>query len=180
MMRWIVDDNGIGQRLDRFVTEWLEDRSRTATAKAIRNGEVKVNGAMVKPNYVLSLGDEILVDLVEVDRSLVACDLSLEVIYEDDDYAIVNKRRGMVVHPTETIRTDTLVNGLLYRFDALSTLNGCDRPGIVHRLDQDTTGVMVIAKNDVCHRALAEQFAQRHVVKEYLALVHGKMPEMSA
>ena len=171
-----------GRRLDQFLVSQLQGISRARIQELIAQGKVLVSGRAEKASYRLS-GSESIDVLGEVERQPLRAipeEISLEVVYEDDDLAVVNKPAGMMVHagagPTEDARNrGTLVNALLYRFRALSIAGGETRPGIVHRLDKETSGLMIVAKNDPAHRKLANQFSARQVKKTYIALVHGSV-----
>lgn len=169
-----------GQRLDHVLVKQLADVSRARLQQVIEEGKVLVNDAPQKPSYKLRRGDRVVI-LGPAQRPplrAIAEEIPLDIVFEDDDVAVINKPAGMMVHvgagATEDERNrGTLVNALLHRFGALSGVGGELRPGIVHRLDRETSGLIVVAKNDVAHRRLAEQFASRTVKKKYLALVHG-------
>jgi len=169
-----------GQRLDQFLTAQLPDISRARVQQLIAEGKVLVNGSLAKPSFKLRGGEEVTItgDPSPLPLRAVAEDIPLDVIYEDADLAVINKPAGMMVHAgagaTEDERNrGTLVNALLHRFAKLSDVGGALRPGIVHRLDKETSGLIIVAKNDVAHRKLASQFSQRKVRKRYIALVHG-------
>ncbi|HUT02416.1 MAG TPA: RluA family pseudouridine synthase [bacterium] len=163
-----------GRRLDVFVAQRLPGISRTRIGKLIREGNVLVNGKTTKPSYWVELGDRIELHLPPPSGERVLPEpIDFDIIHEDEALAIVNKPAGLVVHCTETMLSGTLVNGLLYRIKSLSTVGGPMRRGIVHRLDRETSGVMVIAKTDEAHIDLMKKFEQREIKKQYLALVHG-------
>ena len=163
-----------GQRLDQFLSKQFIDKSRVQIQGLIKNGNVLIDQESCKASYRLKGNENIRVLLFVPQPSTVTAEpIPLEVIYEDNDLAVVNKRAGMIVHQGAGVRRGTLVNALLYRFRNLSQAGGGERPGIVHRLDKQTSGLMVIARNDISHRQLAEQFQARHIIKKYLALVHG-------
>jgi 23S rRNA pseudouridine1911/1915/1917 synthase len=163
-----------GQRLDRFLVSLLEGQSRSQIQRLIEGGHVIVSRGVPKANLVVREGDRVAVDLPEAAPSIVTGEaLPLEILYQDADVAVLNKPAGMVVHPAAGHSSGTLVNALLHHIDALSGIGGQMRPGIVHRLDRGTSGVMVIAKNDAAHQELARQFHDREVEKEYVALVWG-------
>lgn len=169
-----------GKRLDQFLVTQIPDVSRARMQQVIEDGLVQVNDAREKPSYKLRAGDSVTV-LGPAERPplrAIAEDIPLDIVFEDADLAVVNKPAGMMVHAgagaTEDERNrGTLVNALLHRFGPLSEVGGELRPGIVHRLDRETSGLIVVAKNDVAHRKLADQFSSRVVKKQYLALVHG-------
>jgi len=179
-MTFVATPEDAGHRLDQFLTTHLTDISRARVQELIAQGEVLVNGAAAKAALRLRGGERIEVTgtLARPPLRATAEDIPLDVVYEDSDLAIINKPAGMMVHagsgPTDDARNrGTLVNALLHRFGALSSSGGELRPGIVHRLDKATSGLIVVAKNDAAHRKLAQQFAARQVKKTYLALVHG-------
>jgi 23S rRNA pseudouridine1911/1915/1917 synthase len=165
-----------GNRLDRFLGERLPLYSRSRLQSWIKGGRVRVDGQEVKPSTLLRGGETIEVEPAELPplRAFPE-DLPIEVLYEDEDVVVVNKHAGMVVHAGAGNRSGTLVNALLHHLGKLSSVSGDLRPGIVHRLDQHTSGVILAARTDVAHRALAAQFAARKVEKVYLALVHGRV-----
>ena len=174
----LVEEDLEGERLDAFLAETVADLSRTAVKELITNGQVLVDGKSRKPSYRIKEGEEILITLPEARQvAIVPQDLPLEIIYQDQDIAVVNKPKGMVVHPAHGNWDGTMVNALLYHTKDLSAINGEIRPGIVHRLDKDTSGVMVVAKNDQAHRNLAEQIKEHTIKREYQALVHGMIKE---
>ncbi len=174
----LVEEDLEGERLDAFLAEMVTDLSRTAVKDLITSGQVLVDGESRKPSYRIKEGEEVLITLPEARQvAIVAQNLPLEIIYQDQDIAIVNKPKGMVVHPAQGNWDHTMVNALLYHIKDLSGINGEIRPGIVHRLDKDTSGVMVVAKHDQAHRNLAEQIKERTIKREYQALVHGIIKE---
>ncbi|WP_206167157.1 RluA family pseudouridine synthase [Mammaliicoccus sciuri] len=173
----IETENEIGVRIDKLLPDLNPDWSRNQIQDWIKIGLVEVNGKVIKANYKTKLNDVIVVTekvIEEVD--IVAEDLGIEVYYEDKDVAVVYKPKGMVVHPAPGHYTGTLVNGLMYVIKDLSGINGEIRPGIVHRIDKDTSGLLMIAKNDIAHRGLVEQLVDKTVTREYTALVHGNIP----
>ena len=174
----IVAEEMDGERLDVFVAEQVEQLSRSVVKSLINEGQVLVNGARQKASYHLREGDEISIEIPEPQvLELVPRDIPLEIIYQDEDLAVINKPKGLVVHPAHGNWDYTMVNALLYHIKDLSGINGQIRPGIVHRLDKDTSGVMVVAKNDVAHRSLAAQIKDHSIKREYIALVHGTIKE---
>ncbi len=166
-------------RLDHFLTARLDGLSRTVVQSLIKGGRVQVDGETVlKARAPLAGGERITVGSAPREPSRLAPqEMPLDVLHEDDQIIVLNKPAGLVTHPGGSIRNGTLANGLAARFEQLSGLNGPARPGIVHRLDKGTSGVMVVAKTDAAHRHLSEQFARREVDKYYLALVWGAAPE---
>ncbi len=177
MNKVIIDENLAKIRLDKALVNIL-DKSRSYALKCIEEGKILVNGKVEKPSYVLKLQDEITYDLLdEKPLDLEAKNLELDIVYEDEDVAVVNKPKGMVVHPGAGTLDDTLVHGLLYELDDLSTINGVIRPGIVHRIDKDTTGLLMIAKNDLAAKSLTEQLKNHSCKRRYQALVYGTFVE---
>lgn len=175
-VEWIVAPEDAGQRLDHHLQARLTEYSRSRLQEWIRDGHVTVNGRGAKASMVLKGGEDVVVTPANLPPLRAeAEDLPVEVLYEDDAVIGINKRAGMVVHAGAGNHTGTLVNALLHRFGALSSEGGDLRPGIVHRLDKETSGVLVVARTDSAHRQLAEQFQSRTVEKVYLALVHGTM-----
>lgn len=170
----VADEDKI--RLDKYLAEELEF-SRSEIAKAIRDEKILLNKRPVKPSYLIQVGDLIdgIIDGKTIDLSPVSMDL--DIIYEDDDLIAVNKPYDLVVHPSLSTSEPTLVNGLLAYTDKLSNLYGEDRPGIVHRLDRDTTGIILVAKTNACHEGLGALFKERQIRKEYVAIVNGKVSE---
>ncbi|HCA7535255.1 TPA: RluA family pseudouridine synthase [Staphylococcus pseudintermedius] len=165
------------QRIDKILPEFNSEWSRSQLQEWIKEGLIEVNGKAVKSNYKLKLGDRIEITEKEVvEADIQAENLNLDIYYEDDDVAIVYKPKGMVVHPSQGHYTGTLVNGLMYQIKNLSGINGEIRPGIVHRIDKDTSGLLMVAKNDVAHRSLVEQLMAKTVKRKYIALVHGHIP----
>jgi 23S rRNA pseudouridine1911/1915/1917 synthase len=163
-----------GKRLDQVVHEHLPQFSRSRIQDWIKQGRVRVNGGVERPSHAVRAGDAIEVEPAEAPPlHAIAEAIPLTILYEDSDVVAIDKPAGMVVHAGAGVRTGTLVNALLYRYGTLSGLGGAMRPGIVHRLDRFTSGVLLVAKNDAAHQSLAAQFAARKVDKVYLALVHG-------
>ncbi len=167
-----------GKRLDLALSEFVSQQgvSRTSVQKAILSGKVLVNGKKIdKPNYKVKIGEDVLMTIVDKKPNLIEGeDIPLKVVFEDSDLAVIDKQVGLVVHPAPGNYKHTLVNALLHRFGALSDINPL-RPGIVHRLDKDTSGILVIAKNNVAHLNLAKQFAEHSIKRRYVALVNGRM-----
>ena len=169
----------VGDRIDKFLSCRLEEVSRSYIQKLIKEGHVSVNGKPVKANYKLGAGDEISVELPEAkEPDILPEDIPLDILYEDQDILVVNKPKGMVVHPAAGHYSGTLVNALMYHCkDSLSGINGVMRPGIVHRIDMDTTGSLLVCKNDEAHRILAEQLKEHTIRREYHAIVYGNIKE---
>lgn len=173
-MEWFVAPDAAGQRLDHHLQSQMPEFSRSRLQDWVRDGHVTLNGKSAKSSLLLKGGEHIVVTPANLPPLRAeAEDLPLEVLYEDAAVIGVNKRAGMVVHAGAGNHTGTLVNALLHRFHSLSSEGGDLRPGIVHRLDKETSGVLVVARTDAAHRHLAEQFQSRTVEKVYLALVHG-------
>ncbi|MDG0819900.1 RluA family pseudouridine synthase [Staphylococcus equorum] len=173
----IENKDDAGQRIDKVLPEFNSDWSRTQIQDWIKLSLVKVNDKLIKPNYKTKLNDHILVtekEIVEADIN--PENLNLDIYYEDDDVAIVYKPKGIVVHPSAGHSTGTLVNGLMHQMKNLSGINGEVRPGIVHRIDKDTSGLLMVAKNDIAHRSLVNQLVKKTVTRKYVALVHGNIP----
>ena len=168
-----------GERIDRFLSEEIADLSRSYIQKLLKEGSISVNGKAVKANYKVNAGDEILVEIPEPEMpDILPEDIPLDILYEDDDILIVNKPKGMVVHPAPGHYSHTLVNAVLYHCGSrLSGINGVLRPGIVHRIDMDTTGSLLICKNDRAHQILAEELKEHSITRRYHAIVHGNLKE---
>jgi 23S rRNA pseudouridine1911/1915/1917 synthase len=174
MCEFSITPEVVGERLDRYLTRQLPTHSRAYLQQLIEGGQILVGGRAIKPGYRLRAGDHITVHLPPPRPSDMPPEpIPLDVLYEDAHLLVVNKAAGMVVHPSPGNSSGTLVNALLAHCLHLSGIGGVERPGIVHRLDKDTSGAMVVAKDDATHRALARQFAQRQVKKLYLAIVRG-------
>lgn len=170
-----------GQRIDKFLSETLPEYSRSFIQKVVKDGGVLVDEKCVKSNYKLSAGQILKLNVPElVEPDIVPEDIPLDILYEDDDIIVVNKPKGMVVHPAAGHYTGTLVNALMYHCrDNLSGINGVTRPGIVHRIDMNTTGVLVACKNDAAHVFLSEQLAVHSITRKYNAIVHNSFKENS-
>lgn len=174
----VPEANG-GLRIDIFISENSEEITRSRAQKLIKDGLVKVNGAVcLKANKVLKQDDLLEIEMPEPETLEIAAeDIQLQIVYQDDSIAVINKPQGMVVHPAVGNYRGTLVNALLHNLDGLSGINGIIRPGIVHRLDKDTSGLLVVAKNDFAHRHLAAQIKDRTAGRNYLALVCGDVKQ---
>ncbi|TCW57190.1 ribosomal large subunit pseudouridine synthase D [Bacillus thuringiensis] len=165
------------ERIDKFVAEINSEWSRSQVQQWIKDGVVTVNGKSVKVNYKVKENDEITVTIPDPEElDIQAEDMNLEIYYEDADVLVVNKPRGMVVHPAPGHTSGTLVNGLMHHCTDLSGINGVMRPGIVHRIDKDTSGLLMVAKNDVAHESLVNQLVAKTVTRRYKAIVHGVIP----
>ncbi|WP_433946159.1 RluA family pseudouridine synthase [Paenibacillus sp. SN-8-1] len=176
-LEWTVTPGTAKERIDKYVKECLtEDYSRSQVQLWIEEGHVTVNGNAVKSNYKLAEGDVVCVSIPEPSSvEIVPENIPLDVYYEDPDVIVVNKPRGMVVHPAPGHSSGTLVNALMYHCKDLSGINGELRPGIVHRIDKDTSGLLMAAKNDKAHASLAAQLKDHSVTRKYFALVHGNV-----
>ena len=168
-----------GERIDKFLGENLGDLSRSYIQKLLKDGLILVNGKKVKANYKLNEGDQIDVEVPDPEPLDIAAEnIPLDILYEDDSILMVNKPKGMVVHPSAGHYTGTLVNAVLWHCQGqLSGINGVSRPGIVHRIDKDTTGVLVVCKNDAAHNAVAAQLKEHSITRKYRAIVHGVIKE---
>ncbi|MDE3137198.1 MAG: RluA family pseudouridine synthase [Acidobacteriota bacterium] len=174
--RFVVGDEDAGQRLDRWLAAQLPETSRTRIQEHIAEGRVRLAGRPARASHRVGAGDSVEIAL-EPPPELVALPepIPLSILYEDDDLIAVDKPAGIVVHPGAGVQSGTVANALVHRYGQLPTLGGPARPGIVHRLDKDTSGVLLVARNDESHRQLVRQFAGRRVEKTYLALVHGRL-----
>ena len=173
----LVIDNELTGRIDKQLGHHFSQYSRSQLQRWIEDGHVQVNGQPVKPKYKLAAGDVVTIEPEKPKKiDLVPENIPLDIVYEDDDVIVVNKPQGMVVHPAPGHPDHTLVNALLYH-SPLSTINGEFRPGIVHRIDKDTSGLLMVAKNDMAHRSLAAQLKAKTNEREYVALVHGVIKE---
>ncbi|MFC5588497.1 RluA family pseudouridine synthase [Sporosarcina soli] len=177
MEKFEITEELEGSRIDKALTTIQPNWSRTQVQQWLKDGLVLVGTLPVKPNYKVKQGDIVAVDEPEVEElDVVAENLHLEIVYEDKDVLVVNKPRGMVVHPAPGHTTGTVVNGLMYHVKDLSGINGVLRPGIVHRIDKDTSGLLMVAKNDQAHVSLVDQLVAKSVTRVYTALVHGHIP----
>ena len=176
---FIINETQEGTRIDKFLAEIMSDMSRSFVQKMIKNGDVFVNGQPAKNNLKLSLHDVVLLNEPElVEPDIIAEDIPLDILYEDEDLLIINKPKGMVVHPAAGHYSGTLVNAVMYHCkDNLSGINGVLRPGIVHRIDRDTTGSIIVCKNDMAHNHIAEQLKEHSGRRIYHAIVHGVIKE---
>lgn len=175
-----IENKDIGKRLDLFLQERFPSFSRSHFSKLIEDGLVTVNNKKVKSGWKLRLGEVVEVEFKEPEKiSTEAEEVPFDIVYEDDDLVVVNKPQGVVVHPCSSTKSGTLVNGLLYRIKNLSGINGVLRPGIVHRLDKETSGLLVVAKNDKAHISLAKQIKDKTCKRNYLAILEGNLKEDS-
>ncbi|MDE6441436.1 MAG: RluA family pseudouridine synthase [Clostridia bacterium] len=176
MNKIIFTAQNVGTRADVFVCEKLENKTRSAIKKLFDGGLITINGKSAKASQQICAGDEVIVTLPDaVEYSAKPEDIPIDIIYEDNDIAVVNKPQGMTVHLGNGNVDGTLVNALLYRLDSLSGINGVIRPGIVHRIDKDTSGLLVVAKNDKAHLSLSSQIAEKTCKRTYLALLEGNL-----
>ncbi len=176
---YCIDENDADKRIDAYLNDELEDLSRSALQKLIEKGSITVDGKAVSKNYRLKRGNVIEVNIPEpVGINIEAENIPLDILYEDNDLIVLNKPQNMVVHPAPGHYTGTLVNGLMYHCgDNLSGINGVLRPGIVHRIDKDTSGVLVIAKSDAAHKGLSMQLAEHSMTRVYNAVVYNGFDE---
>ena len=180
MEHFVVTYKEANNRLDKALSLFKSDLSRSYIAKLIEEGKVLVNDKQEKASYKVKENDDILLmDIEDKKSDIKEEDIPLDVVYEDDDIMIINKVQGMVVHPANGHYSGTLVNALMFQADSLSSINGVVRPGIVHRIDKDTSGLICIAKNDNSHHFLADQLKDHTMSREYIALVRGVIKENS-
>ena len=178
MNRIIVDESNSNQRLDKFLSTYFSELSRSHIAKLIEEENCLVNKKVIKSSYKLKTGDVIEINIPEAkELEIEKEDIPLDIVYEDSDILIINKPQGMVVHPANGHYEHTLVNAILHRCHDLSGINGVMRPGIVHRIDKDTSGLICVAKNDKAHLSLAEQLKDHTMARTYVALVKGVIAE---
>ncbi|TQR26206.1 RluA family pseudouridine synthase [Bacillus safensis] len=169
-----VSEEQTSERLDKFLSTTEPEWSRTQVQQWVKDGLIEVNGKQVKANYKVQAGDQIKVDIPDPEELDVEAEpMDLDIYYEDADVLVVNKPRGMVVHPAPGHVSGTLVNGLMAHCKDLSGINGVMRPGIVHRIDKDTSGLLMVAKNDMAHESLVNQLVAKTVTRKYTAVVHG-------
>lgn len=179
LFKFIITEELEGERIDKCVSMLVDSLSRSYIQKLIKDGALQVNGQVVKGSYKVACDDEVRFELPpSVEPEILAQDIPLEVLYEDQDVIVVNKPKGMVVHPAAGHYTDTLVNGLMYHCGSeLSGINGVMRPGIVHRIDMNTTGSIIACKNDKAHNSIAEQLKEHSITRRYHAICHGVLKE---
>lgn len=171
-----VNEEYKNERIDKFLSSVNEEWSRTQVQLWIKDGLVKVNDRTIKTNYKCQVDDKIIVEIPEPEAlDVIAEEMDLDIYYEDQDVLVVNKPKGMVVHPAPGHLNGTLVNGLMAHCKDLSGINGVLRPGIVHRIDKDTSGLLMVAKNDMAHESLVQQLVDKSVTRRYKALVHGSI-----
>ena len=176
---YCVSEEECGLRIDRYLAEKNADLSRSYIQKLLKNQEISVNGIQVKANYKVQQEDQILLTVPELtEPDILPEDIPLDILYEDEDLMVVNKPKGMVVHPSAGHLSGTLVNAILYHCQGhLSGINGIMRPGIVHRIDMDTTGAILVCKSDFAHKDLAEQLKEHTIKRRYRAIVSGNLKE---
>lgn len=175
----VAQDWAAGVRIDKYLADVMPECSRSFIQKLLKDALVSVDGKIVKANYKLSAGEELWLTVpMQEEPDILPEDIPLTILYEDRDLLVVNKPKGMVVHPAAGHYTGTLVNALMYHCkDDLSGINGCLRPGIVHRIDRNTTGSLIVCKNDFAHQAIAEQLKEHSITRKYRAIVHGTIKE---
>ncbi|MBB6175867.1 23S rRNA pseudouridine1911/1915/1917 synthase [Anoxybacillus tengchongensis] len=172
-----IEEQHDGERIDKVIAELNEQWSRSQVQQWLKEGHVLVNGKAVKPNYKCHIDDEVIISIPDPEPLDVEPEpIPLDIYYEDADVLVVNKPRGMVVHPAPGHMHETLVNALLAHCQDLSGINGVLRPGIVHRIDKDTSGLLMVAKNDLAHESLVNQLVNKTVTRKYVAIVHGVIP----
>ncbi len=176
-IKFEISEEHVGQRIDKYVSEYNKKLTRSAVQKLLENGNITVNGINKNKNYKLQLGDLVEVKIPDpVELNVVAQNLPIDIMYQDDYLLVVNKPKGMVVHPAAGNPDKTLVNALLYHCKGnLSSINGVIRPGIVHRIDKNTSGLLIVAKNDMAHAFLAEQIKEHSFTREYNAVLNGRL-----
>lgn len=181
MIRITVDSNEDNQRLDKYLADEFDGYSRSFIQKIIKDGNVSVNDKIVKSNYKVNHRDTLCINFPELSEPEIAAEnIPLDILFEDDDIIVVNKPKGMVVHPAAGHYTHTLVNALMYHCkDNLSGINGILRPGIVHRIDMNTTGVLVVCKNDYAHNKIAQQLAVHSITRKYNAICYNSFKDES-
>lgn len=181
VFNFYVGEEDSQQRLDSYLAKELDEISRSYIQKLIKDNLIRVNDTCPKSSYIVKEGDRINLSIPKPKKlEVVAEDIELDIVYEDNDIVVVNKPQGMVVHPAPGNYTGTLVNGLLYHIDNLSSINGVIRPGIIHRLDKDTSGLLIVAKNDTAHKVISEDLKDRKIKRRYKALVHGNLSREEA
>ena len=178
MEKILVEKENKGIRLDKYLSNRFPDLSRVFIQSLIEEEKVLVNNKKERASYKVNENDEIIMMETEVkELDILPQDIPLDIVYEDEDLIVINKKQGMVVHPASGVYENTLVNALLFHCKDLSTINGVKRPGIVHRIDKDTSGLLVVAKNDLAHAALSDQLKDKTMNREYIAIVHGPILE---
>ena len=177
ILNYIIENENQEVRVDKFLSDTIEDMSRSSVASIIEDGGLLVNDKLQNKKYKLKIGDKVQFTVPDpVEYTVEAEEIPLDIVYEDEDVAVVYKPQGMVVHPSVGHTSGTLVNALMYHIKDLSSINGVIRPGIVHRIDKDTSGLLMIAKNDTAHNALAAELKDKKSLRKYVAIVHGNIP----
>lgn len=174
-----ISEEDENKRLDNFLSDYFEQKSRTQVQNLIKNEKVSVNSTYKKPSYILKDGDVIMLDFEDEESEVIKPEnIPLDIKYEDDMMLVINKPKDMLTHPTANEKSKTLVNALLYKYGYknLSNLNGALRPGILHRLDRNTSGLLMIAKNNIAHEFLTNQIKEKTAIRKYLAIVQGNLP----
>lgn len=172
-----VTENDRSKRIDKVLTDVISEASRSQIQGWLKNNVVLVDGKPVKSNYKVQEGDSITWSIPEPEpMDILPENIDIDIVYEDEDVIVVNKPSGMVIHPSAGHYSGTLVNALLHHVKDLSGINGVERPGIVHRIDKDTSGLLMVAKNDLAHKSLADQLSKKTVERKYQAIVHGEIP----
>ena len=172
-----VTENDQSKRIDKLLTEVIDDASRSQIQGWVKDDVVLIDGKPVKSNHKVQEGETITWYIPEPEpMDILPENIPIDIVYEDEDVIVVNKPSGMVIHPSAGHSSGTLVNALLYHVNDLSGINGVERPGIVHRIDKDTSGLLMVAKNDLAHKSLAEQLSKKTVERKYEAIVHGEIP----
>lgn len=175
--QYVVTANDQSKRIDKLLTDIIEDASRSQIQGWLKDAIVLVDGKAVKSNYKVQEGETITWSVPEPEAmDILPENIDVDIVFEDEDVIVVNKPSGMVIHPSAGHYSGTLVNALLYHCNDLSGINGVERPGIVHRIDKDTSGLLMVAKNDKAHKSLAEQLSKKTVERKYEAIVHGEIP----
>lgn len=180
MQKLIIEPAFIGQRLDHVFHTYLKDLTKSHVQKMIQEGHILVNGHQVKNGYIIKTNDDISYAMIIPEKlDIKAVNIPLDIIYEDDALAVINKQKGLIVHPASSTKEMTLVSALMYHLKSLSSINGTIRPGIVHRIDKDTTGLLIVAKNNQSHVILSDMLKSHEISRRYQALVHGYVPHES-
>lgn len=181
MSKQIIEELNVGERLDQFISGLLPEYSRNVIQTWIEDEKITVNGKKVKNNYRLKLNDEVSYEITETETTIQPIAMDLNIVYEDDSLMVIDKPKGLIVHPSpSTLNQATLVHGLLAHTNQLSDINGALRPGIIHRIDKDTSGLMIVAKTNEAHEILVQDLKDRKISREYYALVHHPFKHQSA
>lgn len=181
MSKQIIEELNVGERLDQFISGLLPEYSRNVIQTWIEDEKITVNGKKVKNNYRLKLNDEVSYEITETETTIQPIAMDLNIVFEDDSLMVIDKPKGLIVHPSpSTLNQATLVHGLLAHTNQLSDINGALRPGIIHRIDKDTSGLMIVAKTNEAHEILVQDLKDRKISREYYALVHHPFKHQSA